>query len=335
LIGWMSGMRERRVERHAYKWVMRMLDDPTRYAPSLERWLSKNPEHRSVYKRVAVEVGYASDAAAQNPALRYAVYDRSPNRQPSRRGHLLLPVGLAATAALLAVIGWQVVPSQWRNAADRREVPQVIAVAGGVKATRLADGSVLTLYGSSSAALRYTSQERAIDLARGRARFSVKHDPSRPFVVYVRGGKVTAVGTLFEVEAGTHVIVRLLNGRVIVTKPSPLPATRGKDVILTKGQQLMFAAPAAAHKAPLPPASKEITREMRTFDDVPVSEILRDVNGRSPTKLVLTDPRIGEEKVFADINVDDPQGVARKLALLLNLRIDRSTPGEIRLSRAH
>lgn len=335
MIGWMPGMRPRRVERQAYKWVMRMLDDPTRHAANLEKWLAKAPEHRSVYKRVAVEVGYASDAAAQSPSLRYAASDQRPHPQPWRAGRFLVPVGLAATAVMLALVGWQVLTSQQRATGDRPEAPQVIAIASGGKATQLADGSVLTLYGVSSAAVRYTSQERAIDLVGGRARFSVEHDPARPFVVYVRGGKVTAVGTLFEVEAGKHVIVRLLRGRVIVTKPSALPAAPGEEVILTKGQQVSFAAPAAAQEAHIPPASKGISREIRTFDDVPVSEIVRDVNGRSSTKLVLTDPKIGEEKVFADLNVDDAEGVANKLAMLLNLRIDRSTPGEIRLSRAH
>lgn len=335
MIGWLRVIRQRWVERQAYGWVMRMLDDPVGNASALERWLTKAPEHRLVYKRVAIEVGYASDAAVQMPSLRHRATQQAPASTQGLARRYLVPIGLSAVAILVAVMGWSMLSGPQHGRLDQLEEPQIIAIANGSKATRLADGSLLTLFGASSATVRYTGEERAIDLKQGRARFSVEHDPSRPFVVYVRGGKVTAVGTLFEVEAGKHVIVRLLNGQVIVTKPSVFPATAGKEVILSRGQQVRFTAPASAQEPPVPPASNGASREMQTFDDVPVFEILREANSRSSTKLVLSDAGIGEEKVFADLNVNDPQGVATKLAVLLNLRVDRSTPGEIRLSRAH
>lgn len=335
MIGRIAGMRQRWIERRAYRWVMLMLDDPTRYAASLERWLAKAPEHRAVYRRVAVEVGYASDAAARMPSLRFDAVGQEQAPQRGRTRHLLAPLGIAATAAILAGLGWQVLSSQWLGGDDQRMEPRTIAIATRSQSTRLADGSILTLLGAGSAFVRYTRDERAIDLKQGRARFAVEHDPSRPFIVYVEGGKVTAVGTVFEVETGQRVRVKLISGRVIVTRPTALPSSRENKVILTKGQQLTFdPAPVDRPPAAAPPASTR-PRDIRTFDDVRVSRIVQEVNRRSSIQLILTDPTIGEEKVFADLNVSDPDGVASKLALLLNLRVDRSRPGQLRLSRNH
>jgi len=77
--------RSSRIERQAYKWVMKMFDDPGHHAPALARWLDKDPEHRVVYKRVAIEVGYASDAAAQLPSLRADARMAVRTPPPSRR----------------------------------------------------------------------------------------------------------------------------------------------------------------------------------------------------------------------------------------------------------
>lgn len=236
MIGWASRVRQRWVERQAYRWVMHMLDDPTSYAAGLERWLSKAPDHRVVYKRVAIEVGYASDAARQIPGLRVAaVAERSRTFRSASR-NVLLPVGLTAALVILSLVGWHALSSNWSSVPDRNETRQTFAIGQGRRAIRLDDGSVVTLSGVSAVVVRYAASERAVDLGRGHARFSVQHDPSRPFVVYVGGGKVTAVGTEFEVEAGERIIVKLLSGRVIVTQPPLRPSSPPGQVILTTGQ---------------------------------------------------------------------------------------------------
>lgn len=329
MIGWLSGMRQKLVERQAHRWVMRMLDDPARYAARLEEWLSRSSEHRAVYKRVAIEVGYASDAAKQMPALRAAVHEDATRPASFWARYRLLPVGLAVAMAFLAVFGWHVITSQWHSEVDERKTSQLFAIDRGSRTIRLDDGSIVTLSGASNVNVRYTAGERAIDLGQGHARFSVEHDPSRPFVVYVRGGKVTAVGTVFEIEAGDRVIVRLLTGRVIVTKPSPLLPSGVPQVTLTKGQEVAFN---ASDQTNAPASANDVSRDIRTFDDVTVSKILQEVNGRSSTKIVLSDPAIGERKVFADLNVNDPEGVAKKLAVILDLKMERLTPRQIRLS---
>lgn len=328
--------RPTRIERQAYKWVMKMLDDPTRHAAALERWLTKNPEHRAVYKRVAVEVGYASDAAVQLPSLRIAATEAARRPNWSRPRYLILSAGLTAAAAVLVILGWRATSTELKPTSASPMVAERLITHGTDKTVRLADGSEVTLFGASAATVRYSDDERAIDLNSGRARFAVEHDAARPFVVYVRGGKVTAVGTLFEVDAGPRVLVRLVSGRVIVTVPNNEGSVTKRDVVLTSGQRVSFE-PSPASGPPKPMAIQAPTRDrdIKSFDDVPVSEVVEQVNSRSPVKIVLMDSTIGQEKIFAELDVGNVDGVARKLATILGLTIDRSTSGELRLTRDH
>lgn len=73
---------------------------------------------------------------------------------PPRIGssNLLLPRGLTVAAALLAIVGWHVISSQWQPQVDQREKPQLLVIADGTKAMRFDDGSVVTLSGASTVA---------------------------------------------------------------------------------------------------------------------------------------------------------------------------------------
>jgi transmembrane sensor len=63
--------------------------------------------------------------------------------------------------------------------------------------------------------------------------------------------------------------------------------------------------------------------------------IVAEVNRRSATKIELVDETAGQQRIFAELNLDDADAVARKIATGLGLAIDRSTPGLIRLLKSH
>ena len=327
--------RANRIERQAYKWVMKMLDDPGRHAPALGRWLDKDLEHRAVYKRVAVEVGYASDAASLLPSLRAAASGDDNRVSHAPRRGFLLKAGLAAAAIIiLAFLGWQSARSNLFQPSPESSPVETAAIAGGEKTMTLSDGSQILLLGATALQVRYGGAERSIILAKGRARFTVAHDASRPFVVHVQGGTVTAVGTVFEVDAGGQVSVHLLSGRVKVSLPHHEAAADAGTLILTSGQQLAFDR-AGQIKAPVKSLTPSGPADVQSFDDVPASRIVEQVNQTSPVKIVLLDADAAERKVFAELDVRDADAVARKLAAILGLEVDRTHPREIRLQESH
>lgn len=322
--------RARRIERQAYKWAMLMLDDPHRHMESLNRWMAKDPEHRVIYKRVITEAGFASDAAAMLPELRA---NGETERKAATWG-LPFRMALVTAMALIALVGiFSYLELRKSDESDPQlAVAQVISNQTGEKEVGLADGSKVRLFGATSIKVQYSEEARSIYLSGGRARFFVSHDRARPFVVYVNGGKVTAVGTIFEVRVDDHVEVRLLEGRARVTMTTSQPATPPREVVLSPGEKVRFTeGTPAATPEPDADSMSQSRRKTRTFDDAAVSTIIAEVNRNSEVKIELADPALGQEKIFAEIDVSDTNAVARRLAAILGLSIDRSIPGRIRL----
>lgn len=324
--------RSRRIERQAYKWAMLMLDDPHEHMESFNRWIAKSPEHRATYKRVVTEVGVASDAAAMLPELRA----EAATEQPAATWGSPFRIALVAAMALIALVG---VFSYLELRNSHGSPPQladaqVVSNQAGEKEVSLVDASKVTLFGATSIKVLFSDEARSIYLSGGRARFNVSHDPTRPFVVYVKGGKVTAVGTVFEVRVDERVEVRLLEGKVRVTMAASQSAAPSREVVLSPGETVRFAEGAdAATPEPELDSMPQSQRQTRTFDDVPVSTIIAEVNRNSDVKIELVDPALGQEKIFAELNVRDADAVARRLAAILGLSIDRSVPGRIRLKK--
>lgn len=337
IASWFS--RTRRIERQASRWVMLMIDDPHRYGPRVKQWMERSPEHRATYSRIVAGLGRAGKAALMLPELQDVAAPRSAMALWQAR----TPMALAALAGL-AVIG--VAAFQHFQAADPRPSAITDAVIShsepGQETVELADGSRVILFGSTRLITHFSERERRIDLLGGRARFDVTHDASRPFVVTARGGSVTALGTVFEVEVGQQVAVHLLRGRIRVVMPKVAPDRTSQDVILTPGQNVSYAPDIRAdaniqHDARVASSGNapDLRRASQTFDDVPVSTIIAAVNRQSTVQIELADPSIGEEKIFARINFLSAESVARKLAQILDLSIDRSRPGRLRLIKAN
>ncbi|MFA7388380.1 MAG: FecR domain-containing protein [Thiohalobacteraceae bacterium] len=337
IASWFS--RTRRIERQASRWVMLMIDDPHRYGPRVKRWMERSPEHRATYSRIVAGLGRAGNAARMLPDLQDAAAAQSaPTPWQART-----PLALAALAGL-AVIG--LAGYQQFKAADPHPAAIAAAVIShsepGQKTVELADGSHVILFGSTRLVTHFSSRERRIDLLAGKARFDVTHDASRPFVVTARGGRVTALGTVFEVAVGQKVAVHLLRGRIRVVMPKAAPDRSTRNVILTPGQNVSYAPDTRAdasirHDAPAVSSGNAIDQQGtgQTFDDVPVSTIIAAVNRQSAVQIELADPAIGQEKIFARINFLSADSVARKLAQILDLSIDRSRPGRLRLIKAN
>jgi transmembrane sensor len=326
------------IERQAHKWVVKMLDDPGRHAAALERWLSKNDEHRAVYKRVAIEVGRASDAAAQAPVLRAIT---RPAQEPVRwgaKGRTIAVGGMVSVG--IAVAGVFGILHMSLGSAGIGVFGKAPALAYAADATdrtvTLSDASVVTLFAHSRIEADFSKSERSVRLLSGKARFAVIHNAARPFVVYAAGGKVRATGTLFEVAIDGEVKVRLISGAIEVTYPRSSADRPEKVVRLGSGEQASYPPSTTASAAPTAQSSTTASaRKMESFDDVPAAEIAEKVNRASAIKIMFDDPREGTRKVFAELDMSNPGLVAQKLAKVLGLSIDRSKPDRLLLRKSN
>jgi transmembrane sensor len=88
---------------------------------------------------------------------------------------------------------------------------------GEQRSIKFQDGSTVELNSRSKIWVKYSKQERDVELIEGQALFHVAHDTSRPFVVAVGATRVRAVGTQFDVYKKSYsTVVTVVEGRVAV-----------------------------------------------------------------------------------------------------------------------
>ena len=188
------------------------LDQPERAA--FLAWLKASPIHVEEYLGIAL-IARELPAAADDPRmpleslLELARADDSdrvvqletsaatPGPAPKRtRAHY----GWSAAASIAAVLLLLAAPLiWWKHDGEFLRLPKTYRTAHGEQVSAmLPDGSELRLNTDSAVTVRYSRQERLVELARGQALFTVARDERRRFRVAAGQVHVIAVGTRFE-----------------------------------------------------------------------------------------------------------------------------------------
>jgi transmembrane sensor len=326
-------LRQRLLERKAATWVVRIEEDRARHESGLRRWVGRNPARAELY-------GSAYRAYHEAGTMARKVYGaRSPRKEGefsaarwTDRRYLVLAIGLSllvaagGTSLVLSLLNGSSVVTEVAPKTDEAYATRI----GEIRSIRLKDGSNVILDTDSVIRIAFTKQKRSVVLDHGRARFEVVHDGDRPFVVWAGGGTVTDRGTVFDVEAYKAIRVRLISGEIDVRYPSVPGKPPLAPVHLSAGQQLRFD-PSMATPPEKPeeshPSDAQWVSGMKTFDDVPISQVIEEVNRYSTTKIELDDQSLSSHRVFLDLDVRDTEDVAHNLAVYLQLDIDSSRPG--------
>lgn len=321
------------VRREAHHWSMRMHgDDAAGYREAFERWRNADPRHRVVYARLEQQWGQAA-LLSKTKIGRGRVLPRR------RSGRISAPISYAmAAAVIILAIGfglWFRVPG---TVAEQHDIGQFASRIGEIRTFKLSDGSLVTLDTDSVVRIAFTSNERRIELRRGRARFNVTHNPDRPFVVSAGTGTVVARGTVFDVSLiADHVGVTLLRGVVDVhknggdrTKPSETTVMQ-----LHQGQSTAFAASGPPTPPRIaPPTENSWVSGMLSFDADRLGDVIAQANRYSIIQISVADPALNELKITGAYHVRDAPAFAKALAASLNLNVTPQPSGNIILSRS-
>lgn len=194
--------------------------------------------------------------------------------------------------------------------------PVTYATALGERHTEtLQDGSRVVLNTSTELQVQFARNRREIDLQRGEAQFEVAHDAARPFVVRVGDGRVTALGTRFQVRRNeSNVVVTLLEGSVEVALGQDhhrLQPNEQARLSVTDGIALQVVDPALAEGW--------LDGWLR-FRDTPLSEVITEANRYSVRKLRLGDPKLADVELSGNFKSGDSASVATAAELILPVR---------------
>lgn len=117
---------------------------------------------------------------------------------------------VAIAASVLAIIGGALAMLEF-------SAPVYTTALGEQRSIQFDDGSTVELNSRSKIRVKYSKQERDVELIEGQALFHVAHDMARPFIVAVGATRVRAVGTQFDVyKKSSGTVVTVVEGRVAV-----------------------------------------------------------------------------------------------------------------------
>jgi len=300
---------------------------------AFDTWIRTSPEHLRAYLEVAAvweegssltaHRGLNSDdliALAHTEGNVVSLDLVSPRPGQRRR---LSTTRLAMLAAGLAIFVLGVAGMLlWHPGRD----PVYATTAGERRILRLEDGSCVELNSRSRIQVRFSPQQREVELLEGQALFQVAKDSHRPFVVRSDELRVRAVGTQFDVNrktAGT--IVTVVDGRVALQSEGPAA------ILLSAGDQLTVSdqTPRLQPQHASPAVATAWTQGQLVLDSETLADVAEEFNRYSTRRLTvqdLADHPLRLSGVFAT----DPDFLLRYLRKRSDITVEESAR-EIRI----
>lgn len=314
----------------AAAWWARLKDEPAlELSSEFLAWVSEPKNCRALQAIETMRAALDEHKAAPTIVdMRRAALTSFRNASLKRWGPRRLFVQAAAAVLVLALAGaaaWQFIgPKTYATDVGERRVVE------------LSDGSRIFLDSDSEVEVRYTRAARAVTLDRGRARFDVAHDVSRPFAVTAGAETVVAVGTSFDVEKlGGTVLVTLIQGHVLVKNAAgdTMHAFPRPIVPLASGQQLIAArdTPPIVAKANLDAATAWEAGHL-VFLGERLGEAVQRVN-RYTDHPIAVDPSAASIKVSGVFNAGDASTFVAAITAYFPIEATTSDDNTILLQR--
>lgn len=334
----------RRLE-EAAAWRLRLQREPAaEFSADYIAWSADIDNEAAM---AAVEKGWSAVGALSTSPELLAMRQQALSRlrkagaSPARRfrwgraaaaGLAMTPTSGAAAALMVALFGaglYHVVllqPDTYRTEIGER------------RTVALADGSQISMDSDTKLLVDYSKTERALSLVRGRARFDVAHDTSRPFTVTAGSETVVAVGTSFNVEKlGTTVLVTLIQGQVVVKDEQGHASSRAtakprSAVALNAGEQLV--ASAATAQPSIGAADLQVAAAWEAghlvFRDEPLDAVVARIN-RYTAHPVTLDPAVASIRISGVFNAGDVGSFVSALTSYVPVQATTNASGGILL----
>jgi transmembrane sensor len=299
------------IEHQAAEWVARQfargLTDSERAA--LQAWLAADRRHYGAYAR-ALAIHNAISVATAPLVLPATAPMRAPwhDAVPFPRRSFLRYGGLAACLAATAGAGGF-------YALQRQAV--LTTAKGEFRKVPLADTSIAEINSGSRIEVRFTDQQRQINLRQGEAWFEVAKDKTKPFIVESGKARIRAVGTAFAVR-------RFANGtEVLVTEGTVQVWTQdatARRQLLTVGERAFLADGITVTRQPNEVRRKLAWREGKLIlKNQTLSEAVLDFNRYSSKTIVIRDAALGGRRLFGQYQLDAPELFAQDVSTVLDV----------------
>lgn len=339
---------ESRLEQ-AVSWFLRARSESPRAQdlPELQNWMHADRRNAQAYMQIAATwttLGEHASAPEIVVRRRDALDDARKAARSRWSMRHAIPWRAVLAASVLLVVGAVLTWTSLHR--DRYETE-----LGEHRTITLQDGSIVTLDARSAIRVAYKDDERLIVFERGRARFDVARDLSRPFRVEAHDQTVTAIGTKFNVEiVGGGVLVTMIEGRVAVTgvhipdssgslfAPAPArnDASKTPPLELEAGEGLSVHGD--GHATLIPSIDVARTTAWQSgrliFDNEPLKTAAERVNRYAPEQ-VEVDESVAGIRINGTFNSGDSHAFVEAVTEYFPVSLQRIDEGRIRLVARH
>jgi transmembrane sensor len=325
------------ISEEAAEWFIdfRTTDPDAASRAQFDTWVRSSPEHLRAYLEIAAiwnesrgletpaVTDWMSELAATSNVIEWPVGMASSaviDKQPSRR--------LAVAALLKAVLIGVGVSLGYRTLRP----PIYSTDTGEQRSVRLDDGSIVELNSRARIRVRFSEDQRRVELLSGQALFQVAKSPTRPFFVHSDTTLIKAVGTQFDVDRKPGAtVVTVIEGRVAVTTPSR-PTHSSSALLLVAGEQATLTPSSVTQPVHANVAAVTAwTQNQLVFESARLMEVAEEFNRYSDKRLVVVD-KGRPELLLSGVFSTDPNFFVRYLRARADVSV-RETETEIRITR--
>ena len=297
----------------AERWVSRMLSNEMtdEERPALIDWLNVSAQNRVAFQK-CIHVLDRADRAAQT--LLEQEYDDELRRHVVGRRQSL-PDWRAIAAAALVAIAVSVVLVALRPATTEYTYQ---TARGELMTVEFGEGSSAILNTQSQLSIKISNRHRTANLPNGEALFEVVRDERRPFLIDTPHGKITVVGTQFNIRTNSNnTSVGVVSGTVHV-------ATRNGDTItLNAGERVVIGQSGLLVDVAdfVPVTALSWRYGYLQYQDASLSEVVADLNRYFDQQILLSGADLGDQKFSARFELDDHDTIVEAISISLSLDV--------------
>lgn len=288
----------------------------------LDIWLEQDTRHLGAFVRAQAAWIHAERASALGRMPEAEPQNASPEQiiapslleEPLRRRltRRMLVGGGGALAASLA--------AAWFLGFERDQ--SLESGVGEIRRIALAGGTMLTLDTDTRIDIVRSSQDRQLELVRGKLFLDVPHTAGSPIVVKAGDLLLETIQGAFGLEAllGEPIAALVTRGQLTVSQQQSVFSDRTKRTIST-GEQMAVARGgdlAATRVKPLAAAERERLLAWRdgllSFGGETLADAALAFARYNVTRIVVTDPQLARQRVTGLFKASDPRGFADAVA---------------------
>lgn len=329
----MSGtdQQQDQIDATAATWTARLAGEPLSAIEQREfdAWISASPLHAAAFEeaqaawRLMGQVRFVPGAPAgdivewRRKAAR--PYGPPPDRRRQDAGWKWRS-GTAAAAILVMVAGalfWFGDPVVMM-AADYSTRP------AERRLVELSDGSSVELGPASAIAVRYSAQERRVELLSGLAFFHpapMRDAEQRPFMVEASNGSARALGTQFTMERLVEAVDVTVIEHDVAVRAGAAPGRQGQ-VVLHAGQSVRYSGEGLQAVRAVNVDSVMAWRQGRlVFDNVPLREVATELGRYRRGRIVIAAPGLASRAVSGVFDAADSESALDTICRELGVKM--------------